>query len=158
MKWKVLDAFGEAASMVGIPQVPDFNGGDNFGCGYFQVNQKNGRRWSAASAFLKPILYRPNLQVETGVKVNEILIEHGRAVGVAWLKDGERFEAYCNAEVVLAAGAVGTPNLLELSGIGDTRRLTSLGLISKVHAPGSARTCRITCRSGPITRSAACRP
>ena len=136
MKWKVLDAFGEAAAMAGIPPVADFNGGDNFGSGYFQVNQKNGRRWSAASAFLKPVLYRQNLQVETGVKVSEILIENGRAVGVAWLKDGERFEARCAAEVVLAAGAVGTPNLLELSGIGDASRLTDMGLISKVHAPG----------------------
>ncbi len=136
MKWKVLDAFGEAAAMAGIPKVPDFNGGDNFGSGYFQVNQKNGRRWSAASAFLKPILYRQNLQVETGVKVSEVLIENGRALGVAWLKDGERFEARCAAEVVLAAGAVGTPNLLELSGIGDASRLTDMGLISKIHLPG----------------------
>ncbi|HEX5379762.1 MAG TPA: GMC family oxidoreductase N-terminal domain-containing protein [Phenylobacterium sp.] len=136
MRWAVLDAFAEAAAMAGIPKVVDFNGGDNFGSGYFQVNQKAGRRWSAAAGFLKPALKRPNLKLETGVRVTRILVEEGRAVGVAWTRDGQAFEARADGEVVLAAGAVGTPQLLELSGIGDGARLSALGIETAVHLPG----------------------
>ncbi len=136
MRWRVLDAFAEAAALEGIPTVPDFNGGDNFGAGYFQVNQKAGRRWSAARGFLKPVLKRPNLKLETGVHVTRVLIEDGRAVGVEWLKDGQLLTARAAGEVVLAAGAVGTPQLLELSGVGDGERLASLGLETRRHLPG----------------------
>ena len=89
MRWRVLDAFAEAAAMEGIPQVADFNGGDNAGAGYFQVNQKNGRRWSAARGFLKPALKRPNLKLETGALIDRVLIENGRAVGVVYRRGGE---------------------------------------------------------------------
>jgi choline dehydrogenase len=136
MRWAILDAFREAAALEGVPSVADFNGGDNFGCGYFQVNQKAGRRWSAARGFLKPVLSRPNLKLEMGVRVEQVLIEDGRAVGVAWSRDGVRFEARAEREVVLCAGAVGTPQLLELSGIGDGGRLQALGLETRRHLPG----------------------
>jgi choline dehydrogenase-like flavoprotein len=136
MRWAVLDAFAEAAALEGIPLVDDFNGGDNSGAGYFQVNQKAGRRWSAARGFLKPVLKRTNLKLETGVNVTRVLIENGRAVGVAWTRDGQRFEARADGEVVLAAGAVNTPKLLELSGVGDGARLSALGVETVSHAPG----------------------
>ena len=136
MRWDVLDAFAQAAELAGIPPVADFNSGDNFGCGYFQVNQKAGRRWSAATGFLKPVLNRPNLKLETGALVTRVLIEEGRAVGVAWTKDGVAHEARADGEVVLAAGAVATPKLLELSGIGDGARLQALGIETKAHLPG----------------------
>ena len=84
----MLDAFADAAAQAGIREVDDFNRGDNEGVGYFQVNQRRGRRWIAARGFLKPALSRPNLQVETGALVDRVLIEDGRAVGVAFRQDG----------------------------------------------------------------------
>ena len=136
MRWAILDAFARAAAEAGIPAVDDFNGGDNFGSGYFQVNQRNGRRWSAARGFLKPALGRPNLKLVTGAQVERVLTEDGRAVGVAWRQDGIRFEAAADGEVVLAAGAVATPQLLELSGLGDGARLAELGIQAVSHLPG----------------------
>jgi choline dehydrogenase-like flavoprotein len=136
MRWKVLDAFAEAAALEGIPVVADFNGGDNFGVGYFQVNQKAGRRWSAARGFLKPALRRRNLTLRTGVHVTGILIEDGRAVGVAWRRDGVPFSARAERQVVLAAGAVATPQIMELSGLGDGERLSALGIAVRRHLPG----------------------
>jgi choline dehydrogenase-like flavoprotein len=136
MRWEVLDAFAAAAALEGIPEVPDFNGGDNFGAGYFQVNQKAGVRWSAARGFLKPILKRPNLKVVTGARVDRILIEGGRAVGVAWTDRTGPCTARAEGEVVLSAGAVATPKLLELSGVGDGARLSALGLAVRHHRPG----------------------
>ncbi|MBV8683493.1 MAG: GMC family oxidoreductase N-terminal domain-containing protein [Caulobacteraceae bacterium] len=136
MRWAILDAFARAAEAAGIPPVPDFNGGDNFGAGYFQVNQRAGRRWSAARGFLAPALRRPNLKLVTGVIVRRILVEEGRAVGVEYETPVGVKVARASAEVVLAAGAVGTPKLLELSGIGDGDRLSALGIDVVRHAPG----------------------
>jgi choline dehydrogenase-like flavoprotein len=136
LRWAVLDAFEAACAEADIPPTSDFNAGDNFGAGYFQVNQKRGRRWSAARGFLKPALKRPNLRLETGVEVTSLLIEDGRAVGVAGMRDGDPFEARARGEVVLAAGAVATPRLLELSGVGDGERLADLGVAVKRHSPG----------------------
>ena len=136
MRWAVLDAFAAAAQMAGIPAVDDFNNGDNAGVGYFHVNQKTGRRWSAARGFLKPILNRPNLKLITDAEVSQVIIEDGRAVGVAWTCGGQVCEARTDGEVVLAAGAVNTPKLLELSGIGDGARLQALGVPVVRHAPG----------------------
>jgi choline dehydrogenase-like flavoprotein len=136
MRWAVLDAFAEAAALEGIPRTSDFNGGDNFGVGYFQVNQKGGVRWSAARGFLKPVLKRRNLELKTGVQVTRVLIEEGRAVGVAWTEGGRNVEARARGEVVLAAGAVNTPKLLELSGLGDGARLRGIGVEARRHLPG----------------------
>lgn len=136
MRWDVLDAFAGAIALEGVPPVVDFNGGDNFGAGYFQVNQKAGVRWSAARGFLKPVLSRPNLKLETGARVTRVLVEDGRAVGVCWTRNGQVFEARARGEVVLSAGAVATPQLLELSGIGDGARLAGLGIETRRHLPG----------------------
>ena len=136
MRWRVLDAFAEAAEMAGIPRVPDFNSGDNFGAGYFQVNQRSGRRWSAAAGFLKPVLSRPNLRLETRARATGVIVENGRATGVRWTRDGQVFESRARGEVVLAAGAVVTPQLLELSGIGDGERLRALGVDTVLNRPG----------------------
>ena len=136
MRWPILDAVRDAAGEIGIPKVEDFNTGDNEGASYFQLNQKRGRRWSAARGFLHPILERNNLSIEIGVHVERLIIEEGRAVGVVYMQHGERREARCTGEVVLSAGAVGTPQLLELSGIGDGERLSKLGVDVAQHLPG----------------------
>jgi choline dehydrogenase-like flavoprotein len=137
MRWKVLDAFAEAAEAAGVPRVPDFNRGDNAGSGYFQVNQKTGRRWSSARGFLAPVLNRPNLKVETGAMADHVVFSEGRAVGVAWRRpDGQMALSRAAREVILAAGAVATPKLLELSGVGQGARLQRLGVDVVRDAPG----------------------
>jgi choline dehydrogenase-like flavoprotein len=136
MRWKILDRFARAAAEAGIPEVSDFNTGDNFGAGYFQVNQKRGVRWSAARGFLKPVLGRRNLRVETGATVERVVFDGLRASGVVWRKAGRREQAQCRGETILSAGAVQTPKLLELSGIGDGRRLSDLGIPIVRHLAG----------------------
>jgi choline dehydrogenase-like flavoprotein len=136
MRWRILDAFAEAAAAAGIPATADFNSGDNAGAGYYQVNQKTGRRWSAARGFLAPALGRPNLDLVTQATARRILIEQGRAVGVTFDGPGGPREARASGEVVLAAGAIGTPHLLELSGLGDGRRLADIGVEVERHLPG----------------------
>ena len=134
--WPILDAVRDAAVEIGILRIEDFNTGDNLGAAYFQVNQKKGRRWSAARGFLKPALNRPNLELRTGVHVERILIENGRAMGVVYLRDGQRVTARAGGAVVLAAGSIGTPQLLELSGVGDPDKLAAAGLETRHALPG----------------------
>lgn len=136
MRWRLLDAVIEACVAAGIPATDDFNRGDNSGVGYFQVNQKAGRRWSAARGFLKPALGRPNLRLETGVHVERVAIADGRAAGVVFSRNGETHLARANGEVILCAGAVNSPQLLELSGVGDGARLQALGIETARHLPG----------------------
>jgi choline dehydrogenase len=136
MRWAILDRIQDALESAGIRRVADFNTGDNEGSSYFQVNQKRGRRWSAARGFLKPVLHRPNLRLETGVTVEAVEIGEGRATGVRFAKGGQAFVARAVGEVVLASGAVGSPLILERSGIGDGERLSALGLPVRHHAPG----------------------
>ena len=136
IRWAILDAVRDAAEVAGIKKVSDFNTGDNEGSSYFQVNQKRGRRWSAARGFLKPVLGRPNLRVETNVHVERVIIEDGRAIGVAFERGGTRHVARVHGEIVLAAGAIASPKLLELSGVGDAERLRKLGIAPVHHAPG----------------------
>jgi choline dehydrogenase len=136
LKWKVLEAFHEAAQQAGIPATDDFNCGDNTGVGYFEVNQKRGVRWNASKAFLRPALARPNLTVVTDAHVNRLVFEGRRCVGVAYRRGspavGEggirEFVARARGEVIVAAGAVNSPQLLELSGIGNGARLQRLGI------------------------------
>jgi choline dehydrogenase len=136
VRWPILDAVQRAAAEIGIPPVEDFNRGDNFGSGYFQVNQKRGRRWSAARGFLKPALRRPNLTLLSGVHVERVVFESGRAVGVAFTAEGKSRTARAAGEVILSAGAVGTPQLLELSGVGAAHRLRELGIPVVRDLPG----------------------
>ena len=136
VRWDILDAIREACAAAGIPKIDDFNTGDNEGSSYFQVNQKRGRRWSAARAFLKPVLTRPNLRLETGIAGRARGSGRPRAAGVAFRQGGEPYAAKAAGEVILAAGAIGSPHLLELSGVGDAERLQALGVPVARHLPG----------------------
>lgn len=136
MRWEILDAFADAAETCGIPKVADFNGGDNEGSSYFQVNQKRGRRWSAARGFLKPAKDRPNLTVITGALADRVLFEGTRAVGVAFRREGREERVGARLEVVLSAGAVASPAILERSGVGDPARLADLGVATVAALPG----------------------
>jgi choline dehydrogenase len=133
VRWEILDAFRAAAAEVGIPNTDDFNRGDNEGCGYFQVNQKRGVRWSTAKAFLRPARARPNLKVVTGAEAARIAFEGRRAAGVHVRGPGHDGYAAVRAELILAAGAIGSPRLLQLSGVGPGDLLAGLG-IPPVHA------------------------
>ena len=133
LSWRVLDLFREAAIESGVPATPDFNRGDNEGIGYFEVNQRRGRRWSAASAFLKPALKRPNLTLWTKARARKLIVEGGRVAGIEIDHDGTVKTLRAGRETILSAGAVNSPQLLELSGIGDPARLAAFG-ISRTHA------------------------
>lgn len=128
VRWAVLDAVAQAAQQMGVPATPDFNTGDNSGVGYFHVNQKRGTRWSTARGFLKPVLRRPNLRLETGVLVDRVEVTAGRASGVRFSRAGQPFVAKARGEVILCAGAIGTPHLLQRSGIGPGDWLTQAGV------------------------------
>lgn len=136
VRWAILDSFIEAAVEAGIPRVEDFNTGSNEGISYFHVNQKGGRRWSAARGFLKPALSRPNLKVETHAHVTRILFEGRRAVGVEFLQNGMVRRVSARREVVLSAGAVASPQILQLSGIGNGALLQQHGIEVVHHLPG----------------------
>jgi choline dehydrogenase-like flavoprotein len=136
LRWDILEAFQEACSQQGIPEVSDFNRGDNEGSSFFQVTQRRGWRWSAADAFLKPVRSRANLKVETGASVDRILIEDGRATGVTYSLGGQTRTVRARAEVVLSAGAIGSPAILERSGVGSGARLSGLGMDTLVELPG----------------------
>jgi choline dehydrogenase len=136
VRWEIIDAWREAAAECGIPPVKQFNGGDNFGCAYFQMNQKRGRRWSATNAFLRPAMHRPNLTIMTGAHVCRIRLQGRVAAGVEFIHRDSRFFAEAKRETLLAAGAIGSPQLLQLSGIGPPQVLQKNG-IEVVHAlPG----------------------
>jgi choline dehydrogenase len=135
LKWQVLEAFREAAQQAGIPATDDFNRGDNSGVGYFDVNQKRGVRWNASKAFLRPALERPNLTIVTGAQVRRLTFDDKRCTGVVYRgakspggPGAREFVARARCEVVLASGAVNSPQLLELSGIGNGARLQRLGI------------------------------
>jgi len=134
--WKVLDAVRDAAVQLGVPAIDDFNCGDNEGVSYFHVNQKRGRRWSAARGFLKPALKRANLRLETHVLVERLIIEDGRACGVQFRREGETFEVRTAGEVILSAGAIGSPQILSLSGIGRHEWLAPLGIKTVLNRRG----------------------
>jgi choline dehydrogenase-like flavoprotein len=128
VSWPVLDAVRDAAVQLGVPAIDDFNCGDNEGVSYFHVNQKRGRRWSAARGFLKPVLTRANLRLELNVMVERLIVEQGRACGVQFRRNGEAFEVRTAGEVILSAGAIGSPQILSLSGIGRHEWLAPLGI------------------------------
>ncbi|WP_188065421.1 GMC family oxidoreductase [Sphingobium sp. KCTC 72723] len=136
LRWDLLEKFRAAALQYGVPHSADFNGGDNLGSGYFEVTQRRGRRWSAADAFLRPAMQRPNLRVITGASIDKLLVEQRRAVGVRFLLDGQPCEARTAGEVLLSAGAIGSPAILQRSGIGDGSKLAALGVESVHHLPG----------------------
>ena len=139
LSWAILDAVGDAAEQMGIKRITDFNTGDNEGVGYFHVNQKRGRRWSSARGFLKPALKRPNIRLETRVLVEKLIIENGRAVGVRFIQNGETFEARAKGEIILSAGAIGSVQVLQRSGVGPAEWLGPLGIGIALDKPGVGR-------------------
>ncbi len=154
LRWPILDAFAQAAQQAGLPACDDFNRGDNEGVGYFDVNQRKGLRWNATKGFLRPIEHRNNLQLWTGAHVSRVLLQadpssgssegRPRAVGVEVLPRGSRgdenrgapLQVRARAEVILCAGAIGTPHLLQLSGIGPADVLPPLGIAIRHALPG----------------------
>ncbi len=136
LSWEILDAFRDAAIQAGIPSIGDFNRGDNEGVAYFEVNQRGGIRWNTSKAFLRPVRHRQNLSVLTGAQTTRILFEGKRAVGVEFVKDGHRQIVRASKEVVLAAGSIGSVQLLQLSGIGSGSMLQGLGIPVVHDLPG----------------------
>jgi choline dehydrogenase len=136
VRWDILDAVRDAGEQIGIPKTPDFNTGDNEGSGYFHVNQKAGRRWSAARGFLKPVQSRTNLRVETKALTEELTFEGKRATGVVFRQRGQRFVARARAEIILCAGAIGSPQILQRSGIGPLQVLKQAGVQPRLDLAG----------------------
>jgi choline dehydrogenase-like flavoprotein len=136
LRWDILNRFADAAEQAGIPRSTDFNTGDNTGSGQFEVTQRRGVRWNAVKAFLRPVLKRSNLRVVTGALIDRLSFEGSRASGIEFTLGGERLQATARIETVLAAGSIGSPAILQRSGVGDARRLGALGLDSIHHLPG----------------------
>lgn len=141
VSWEILDAWRDAAAECGIPKIAEFNRGDNFGTAYFQMNQRRGVRWSATKAFLRPVRDRTNLEIATGAHVERVAIDTRdgarRATGVVLrLDDGSTVDVAATREVVLAAGAIGSPQLLQLSGVGPANLLREHGIAVTHELPG----------------------
>jgi choline dehydrogenase len=140
LSWEILDAFRDAAEHVGIAKVDDFNSGDNAGCAYFEVNQRRGIRLNTAKAFLRPAAQRSNLTIMTGCHVERLLIdasENGHVCrGVQFSGGGRMFTATARRETLLAAGAIGSPHILQLSGVGHAGHLHRHGIEPLVDLPG----------------------
>jgi choline dehydrogenase len=128
IKLPILDAFMNAATEIGIPKVNDFNKGDNHGCGYFQVTERNGLRCSAAVGYLNPIKNRKNLKIETGCHVEKVNFENNKAVSVSYWKNNQSFTIKANKEIILSAGSIGSAQILQTSGIGEAEKLSKLGI------------------------------
>ncbi|OKH83187.1 choline dehydrogenase [Mycobacterium sp. ST-F2] len=144
VRWKILDAWQAAAAQKGIAPIDEFNRGDNAGSAYFHVNQRRGRRWSMADAFLHPVAHRPNLTVYTETQALRLLMDdqvqqgqrrgawttaQHRATGVRLLKGGQTIDVRARREVILTAGAIGSPHLMQASGLGPA------GLLAQHHVP-----------------------
>ena len=144
VSWEILDAWRDAAEECGIPKIAEFNRGDNFGNAYFQVNQRGGRRWSGTKAYLRPVMQRPNLTVRIGAQVERLVIESNesstsgntgkRATGAKLVGATDLLEA--RREVILAAGSIGSPQILQLSGIGPGAVLGQHGITVVHDLPG----------------------
>lgn len=125
---ELAEAFITAGEQAGFPRNPDYNGASQEGFGYYQVTQKNGRRWSAADAYLRRAEKRPNLVIETGAHVTRLILDGRKVVGAAYERDGQTHHVHAAREVIMAAGAVQTPHILELSGVGDPDHLRAAGI------------------------------
>ena len=128
IKLDILDVFMNAAKEVGIPKVDDFNKGDNYGCGYFQVTERNGLRCSTAVGYLNPVKKNKNLKIETNCHVQKINFNGNNAESVTYSKDNQNFTVIAEKEIILCAGSIGSPHLLQTSGIGEASKLKDLGI------------------------------
>ena len=136
LSWEILDAFRDAAAETGIPNTTDFNTGNNEGCGYFEVNQKQGVRWSAADAFLHPIKSRANLTVLTESLVNKLQFDGNKVIGVKFWRGNDLFEASVSGEIILASGAIGSPQIMQASGISSGALSQKIGIQNIIELPG----------------------
>ena len=136
LRWDILEAFANAAAETGIPRTEDFNRGDNEGVGRFDVTQRNGVRWSAAKAFLRPAMKRPNLTVVSGALVKRLRLEGRRVLGVEFYRGSEEQYAEAKRETILSAGTIGSPQILQLSGIGPGALLQQHGIPTAHDLPG----------------------
>jgi len=133
LRWEILEAYAKAAIQTGIPATEDFNGGDNSGAGYFDVNQRSGWRWNTSKAFLRPIKKRPNLEIWTHAQVTKLNLiteadEQKKCISVDVRSNGKDYTLDASLEVLLSAGAIGSPQILQLSGIGCPAHLASVGV------------------------------
>lgn len=140
LRWDVLDSFADAAVQNGISKTDDFNSGDNAGVGYFDVNQRSGWRWNTSKAFLRPAKSRPNLTIWTQAQVEKLTLARGddgalRCTGARVNRDGQTVTAAANKEVILSAGAINSPQILQLSGIGPAATLRAHGIDVAKDAP-----------------------
>ncbi len=136
LSWDILNRFAEAAVQAGIPATADFNGGDNHGVSHFEVNQRRGTRWSAVRGFLDPVRSRPNLTILTGALSDKLLLENRQVRGIQFRLNGENCMAHSRLETVLAAGSIGSPAILQRSGIGDGAFLQTHGIPVVMDLPG----------------------
>ncbi|AVH42729.1 GMC family oxidoreductase [Agrobacterium tumefaciens] len=141
LKWDILESFAEAAVEAGIQRSDDFNSGDNEGVGYFEVNQRSGWRWNTSKAFLRPARNRPNLTIWTQSHVERLILVkeasgRKRCIGVMVERHGQRVEVGARGEVILSAGAIGSPQILQLSGIGPAALLKRHGVEVEHDLPG----------------------
>ncbi len=127
LSWPILDAFRDAAEELGIPRTDDFNTGTNEGSGYFEVNQRGGVRWNTSKAFLRGIAERQNLRVVTGADTERLELDGRRVTGLVFRKDGQLHRVKAG-QTILAAGAINSPKILELSGVGQPELLSRLGI------------------------------
>jgi choline dehydrogenase len=139
LSWEILDAFRQAADQAGIAKIEDFNRGDNEGAAYFEVNQRGGWRWNAVKAFIKPIKNRPNLKILTHARTTGLAFEGRRASGVQFVREGQRTQAQARAGVVLAAGSIGSVQILQASGVGPGPLLQRLDIPVVHDLPGVGR-------------------
>jgi choline dehydrogenase len=136
LRWDILDAYREAMVEAGIPKVEDFNRGDNEGCGYFLVNQTRGVRLNTSRAFLKPVLNRPNLTVMTEAHVRRLTFDGRRCTGVEVMRGGVDERIGARIETILAAGSIGSPQIMQLSGVGPGALLQGHGITVLHELPG----------------------
>ena len=136
LSWEILDAFHDACLSAGIPATDDFNRGNNEGVGYFKVNQRRGLRWSSATAFLKPALKRRNLKVLTNAQVNSLQMDGRRVTGVHFRHGNVLKSATAEGDTILSAGAIGSPQIMQLSGIGPPALLGRHGITVRHELPG----------------------
>jgi choline dehydrogenase len=136
LHWDILDRYTQAAQEAGIPFKQDYNRGDNFGIGHFEVNQKKGVRWNASKAMLRPVLHRPNLKVVTGALIDKLILEGREARGVEFSLGGVAHRVTARSETLLTAGAIGSPMILQRSGIGPAKLLQNRGVPLVHELPG----------------------
>jgi choline dehydrogenase len=136
LSWEILDAFHDACLSAGIPATDDFNRGNNEGVGYFKVNQRRGLRWSSATAFLKPALKRRNLKVLTNAQVDSLQMDGRRVTGVHFRHGNVLKSATAEGDTILSAGAIGSPQIMQLSGIGPAALLGRHGITVRHELPG----------------------